>query len=67
MKGMSHLKEPTYKQVPEATDDQLSPKEITLNILFNDQVITNRTKLTYMQGTLHFITGDHSLGTHHFQ
>lgn len=33
--------------MPEATDDQLSPKEITLNISFNYQVIANRTKLTY--------------------
>lgn len=33
--------------MPEATNDQLSPKEIILNILFNDKVIANRTKLTY--------------------
>lgn len=46
MKGMFHFQEPTDKQLEEATDDALTPKEITVNILLSDQIISNRTKLT---------------------
>lgn len=41
VKGTFYLNEPTCKKLEEATDDKPSTKEITLNILLNDKIITN--------------------------